>query len=648
MHIYSQLIRAQLENLDSDPSNPSEGHVYWNRQIGKFKVYSLASSKWSIIDAPIAYIENDGAEASTNGWATYADAAAVNPIDGIGGSPTVALTRETSLPLRGGASFLLSKDASDRQGEGASYDFVIDLADQGQSLTLEFDYSVSGAFTTGGSSDVKMYVYDVVNASLLTLSNDTIDAVSGRFMATFPAASNSTSYRLIYHVSTTNASVWALKFDRVSVSPNVPVAQSVSPVPVGTVLDYAGFSSPSGYLLCDGLAVSRATYSPLFSVIGEMYGIGDGSTTFNIPDFRGRVAVGKDNMGSTVPPNVVYHSNYNDFDTTPEIGTTVTTLSGGASVATGLLAIPGGAFNGAYVNLDSEFPGRLTNATFRWEVLSGYSGSPTSKVPVFITRDRVDTVVSIGDNFTPSDNTLLLTHETSGQLSIYFEMGGIVLISTTNIGIFSPDSVTKDEFEIDVDGTNGDIYVYLNGTQIYSNTSLTYDFTAFNTSWLWSFANSGYFGVPGVKVDFDSLTIFDTVQHTGASYIPGAVEFTNTPAGRVTVPESGIDGTSLGATGGSETHQLTTPELAAHLHTGTTDPDGVHSHGINGNLSSTLLTLNTAAGGTGPFYLNDVSQNVSIQASSTHTHTFTSTNSGSDATHQNMPPSLIVNKIIKT
>lgn len=53
-------------------------------------------------------------------------------------------------------------------------------------------------------------------------------------------------------------------------------------------------AAPSGYLLCDGAAVSRSTYSDLFGVISTTFGAGDGSTTFNLPDLRGRVPAGRD------------------------------------------------------------------------------------------------------------------------------------------------------------------------------------------------------------------------------------------------------------------------------------------------------------------------------------------------------------------
>jgi microcystin-dependent protein len=69
--------------------------------------------------------------------------------------------------------------------------------------------------------------------------------------------------------------------------------------PPGVVLPYAGSTAPTAWLLCDGSAVSRTTYADLYAAIGTTYGTGDGSTTFNLPDLRGRAAAGKDNMGGT-------------------------------------------------------------------------------------------------------------------------------------------------------------------------------------------------------------------------------------------------------------------------------------------------------------------------------------------------------------
>ena len=65
-------------------------------------------------------------------------------------------------------------------------------------------------------------------------------------------------------------------------------------MPVGTITQTARISAPTGWLLCEGQAVSRTEYVRLFDAIGTLYGSGDGSTTFNLPNLKGRVPVGKD------------------------------------------------------------------------------------------------------------------------------------------------------------------------------------------------------------------------------------------------------------------------------------------------------------------------------------------------------------------
>lgn len=62
--------------------------------------------------------------------------------------------------------------------------------------------------------------------------------------------------------------------------------------PCGSILPYAGSSAPTGWLICDGSAISRTTYSDLFTVCSTTYGVGDGSSTFNIPNLKGKIPVG--------------------------------------------------------------------------------------------------------------------------------------------------------------------------------------------------------------------------------------------------------------------------------------------------------------------------------------------------------------------
>lgn len=72
------------------------------------------------------------------------------------------------------------------------------------------------------------------------------------------------------------------------------ITAEISVISSGTIFCYGASSAPSGYLICDGSAVSRTTYADLFAVISTTYGVGDGSTTFNLPDVSGKVVAGVD------------------------------------------------------------------------------------------------------------------------------------------------------------------------------------------------------------------------------------------------------------------------------------------------------------------------------------------------------------------
>lgn len=75
-------------------------------------------------------------------------------------------------------------------------------------------------------------------------------------------------------------------------------SMSIRPEAIGKIIMFAGSTAPEGTLYCNGAAISRTTYSELFAAIGTTYGAGDGSTTFNLPDLRGKWMVG---LGSVFP-----------------------------------------------------------------------------------------------------------------------------------------------------------------------------------------------------------------------------------------------------------------------------------------------------------------------------------------------------------
>jgi len=219
--------------------------------------------KWSTISGGVNYILNPGAEASTTGWATYADAAAVNPVDGTGGSPNSTWTRSTSSPLHGSGMFILTHNSgSSRQGEGASYDFSIDAGDKAKVLQIEFDYQlVSGTFTAGSdsvTSDLTVWIYDVTNSTLIQPSTYKLFSNSStlptKFVSNFQSASNSTSYRVIIHCGSTSTSAFVMSFDDFKVAPcsyvyGTPITDWVAWTPTGswvTNTTYTGFKRRVG------------------------------------------------------------------------------------------------------------------------------------------------------------------------------------------------------------------------------------------------------------------------------------------------------------------------------------------------------------------------------------------------------------------
>lgn len=164
----------------------------------------------------INYIANSGFEDSTvTGWVAYADAAGVAPVDGTGGSPVVTVTNTGTTPVRGTRSLLLTKDASNRQGQGISYNFTIDAADVNKAISVSFDFEASANFVTG---DAKVYLYDVTNSVLLNPSSLDVAGGRGTYTAAFVTTS-AVSYRLIVHVASVNATAYTLKADNFAVGP---------------------------------------------------------------------------------------------------------------------------------------------------------------------------------------------------------------------------------------------------------------------------------------------------------------------------------------------------------------------------------------------------------------------------------------------
>lgn len=302
--------RIRFQPRSSDPVNPVEGDVqYADGTARSAGLWAYKSGNWTQVGSGagsggINYILNPDAETNTQGWSTYADAAGSSPVDGTGGSPNSTWTRSTSSPLRTTGSFLFTHNSgASRQGEGVSYAFTIDSADQARVVQISFDYIIgSGTFTAGTAStdsDLTVWIYDVTNATVIQPSTfrlpSSSSTISDKFSATFQTASNSTSYRLIVHCSTTSTSAFTVKFDNFKVGPqDVPIGSIVTDwKDAGTVTITGSTTNPTkGTVLQDKFRWRRVGGNMEFQYTYEQSTAGtngSGDYIFSIPSSIGQI-----------------------------------------------------------------------------------------------------------------------------------------------------------------------------------------------------------------------------------------------------------------------------------------------------------------------------------------------------------------------
>lgn len=207
-------------------------------------------------------------------------------------------------------------------------------------------------------------------------------------------------------------------------------------LPIGAIIPYTGNLLPEGYLECDGSAVSRTTYADLFAVIGTSYGAGDGSTTFNLPDLRGKVTVGQD-------------TNDSDFDTLGETGGekahTLIKDEMPAHTHKTLLKSPGnGAAGGSSWFVDAGTAGSSGN--IQWESSSvGGDQAHNNLQPYTVTkylikyRDMANAIAEVHDSYNESISDVYSTsyinrvlNGTNDLLNLIYPVGSIYM-SVNNV-----------------------------------------------------------------------------------------------------------------------------------------------------------------------------------------------------------------------
>jgi len=156
-----------------------------------------------------------------------------------------------------------------------------------------FTVATSQVFTSLAAMDGKSvgFIAPATNAAGCTLNVDGLGALPINIDVTTPIPAGvmvaNSAYRVVY-------------FNGIGQFRLCSLMGNPFNIPLGGMMPYIGATAPnSSFAFPFGQAISRTTYAALFALTGTAFGVGDGSTTFNIPDLRGRVAAGVDNMGGS-------------------------------------------------------------------------------------------------------------------------------------------------------------------------------------------------------------------------------------------------------------------------------------------------------------------------------------------------------------
>ena len=161
-------------------------------------------------------------------------------------------------------------------------------------------------------------------------------------------------------------------------------------IPTATIVPWSSASVPSGFLECNGAAVSRTTYADLFAIISTTYGAGDGSSTFNVPDLQDNVAVGKSNnksLASTGGANTVTSSGNIGGSTANASLSTAQLASHNHSqgAAPNVFGNPAGPASVAVVNNNSNTGSTGSGQGHSHNMSANFSGNATSVLQPYLT-----------------------------------------------------------------------------------------------------------------------------------------------------------------------------------------------------------------------------------------------------------------------
>lgn len=279
--------------------------------------------------------------------------------------------------------------------------------------------------------------------------------------------------------------------------------------PVGTIMAFAGGAVPAGYLLADGTAVSRTTYADLFAAIGTTWGSGDGSTTFNLPDLRGRFLRGVD-FGAGNDPDAAARSNIiGGGNTGDNVGSyqNDATARPNTNFTTNTTGDHNHSFGG-FTNINSG-----STSYFFQE-----NGNQTVNLSTGNAGNHSHSITGGGDNETRPINAYvqyIIKHEPGGSGGGGGGGGGTVTSVTAGIGLTGGTITTSGTINLDVSGVTPGSYG--SATEI----------AVLNIDQYGRVTGASTVALPGSTVSLDSLTdvsltgvtVNDFLRYDGANWV---------------------------------------------------------------------------------------------------------------------------------
>lgn len=369
---------------------------------------------------------------------------------------------------------------------------------------------------------------------------------------------------------------------------------------IGELIPYAGTALEPKTLWANGQAVSRTTYALLFAKISTTYGVGNGSTTFNVPDLCGRVPAGQDDMGGIASVNrltlaVTGGINGDTLGATGGVETNVLTsaqLAGHTHAVSGTSA--GGSAHSHAISLTSGAESAHTHAI---SLTAASGGAHTHGVSAV----TVSTAAAHAHSFTGGVTSSVSAGTPGGTVATTVATGG--------------------SHSHTVSGNTG------GGLADMANLAVTV--------LLAETLGSG--GSPNARMG--GAATADSLQALGAAVSQAAhTHFfsatTSTHAGHTHTASSTFTGSALGTHQHSVTGSISTGGSHNHTLSGATDSGGAHTHSVSG------------ASAAGSAHTHSVSGTSGTEAAHTHTFSVTSGSAGSAGPINNIQPTLIINYLI--